>query len=38
MRKSKVLPHTGQNGHHLKRPQITNAGEIVEEKGMLVGM
>ena len=27
-----VPPHTDQNGHHLKRLQVTNAGEDVQKK------
>ena len=27
-----VPPHTGQNAHHLKSLQITNAGESVEKR------
>ena len=29
---SEVSPHTGQNGHHQKNLQTTNAGERLEKR------
>ena len=29
---NEVSPHTGQNTHHQKNPQIVNAGEGVEKR------
>ena len=29
---SKILPHTGENGHYQKKSQTINAGEGVEKR------